>query len=125
MLYQTFCKIKIEAESTALTNQPVQVDESIFEVRSQTNVGSLVNLQLKINFFAEVKPKRMDLDGSFENSKDPAQADIIDPSIFKRLFLSVAENTFSDRIIRNLSFLIMTKLLKKVIDDAVKESQLK
>jgi len=78
-----------------------------------------------MNFFAEVKPKRMDLDGSFENSKDPAQADIIDPSIFKRLFHSVAENTFSDKIMRNLSFLLMTKLVTKVIDNAVKESQLK
>ena len=65
----------------------------------------------------------MDLDGSFENSKDPAQSDIIEPGMFKRLFLTVAENTFSEKIMRNLSFLLMTKLVTKVINSAVKESQ--
>ena len=62
MLYQTFKMIKIEAQKR---NQNfVQVNESTFDVALQTNVGSLLDLSIKLKFFSD-EPIRDEMGASY------------------------------------------------------------
>ena len=44
MLYNTFCKIKVEADKLPADSQTIQVDESTYEVMSHQNIGSIIDL---------------------------------------------------------------------------------
>ena len=56
MLYETFCKIKLEADTLPADSQMIRVDESNFEVQSQQRIGSLINLELDMKFFSQNSP---------------------------------------------------------------------
>ena len=56
MLYETFCKIKLEADTLPADSQMIRVDESNFEVQSHQHIGSLIDLQLDMKFFAQNSP---------------------------------------------------------------------
>jgi hypothetical protein len=47
MLYSTFCKLKIEAESSP----HVTVDEGRFSMSSFTTVGNLMTMRIAMKFF--------------------------------------------------------------------------
>ena len=53
MLYETFCKIKLEADMLPPNSQIIRVDESNFEVKSCQRIGGVVDLRLDMKFFAE------------------------------------------------------------------------
>ena len=58
---------------------------------------------------------------TFENkSEELKQDEIIQPSVFKKLLLTIAENTYSENVMHNLHFLLLNKLVKKEIDKVVK-----
>ena len=44
MLYNTFCKIKVEADKLPADSQAIQVDESTYEVQSHQNIGNIIDL---------------------------------------------------------------------------------
>ena len=102
----------------------VQVNESKYEVSSQANVGSLLDLKIKFIFFSE-EPIIDEIGGSSFMDIDEQRTEIVPPEIFKKVFLSVAESTFSCKIMQNIAFLLINKLLslqlKKAIGPATPE----
>ena len=107
----------------AAINQSIEVNESTFEVQSQSNIGSIIDLQLSLHFFTDRDGHNEIMDRSaFEPNLDKEE-EIISPHIFKQLFQAIAENTYTENVMRNLNFLLLTKLMTKVINRVVSEVQ--
>ena len=62
------------------------------------------------------------MDGSFDKN-EMDQDEIVSPSLFKQLFLTIVENTYSNKVMSNLNFMLLTKLVTKTIDNIVNENQ--
>ena len=99
MLYQTFDKIINEVSSH---DKSLSVDKSSYFAKTRLNIGSVLDLELSMQFFAQEPDK----DDTYASN-----AELIKPQIFKLLLQSIIENTNSDSVMKNLGFLLANKYL--------------
>jgi hypothetical protein len=94
MLYQTFSKIREEAELDESIQLGVQ---SLYSCRKKTFLGNMLEIEIQLNFFEQIEEKPND--------------QVITSKFFRQIFTSVAENTYSCNIMRNIDFLLVSKLV--------------
>ena len=115
MLYHTFDKIINEVSSL---DKSLTVDKSSYSAKTRLNIGSVLDLELSMQFFAQ-KPDQDDSNDSNNNTE------LIKPQIFKQLLQSIIENTNSATVMKNLGFLLANKyldqVLQSILDDKAKQ----
>ena len=94
MLYQAFGSIKTEAAA----NSDVEVDKRAWQSSIRVNVGSIVAVELGLEFFA---PGERPVEGPV----------LMRPEIFKQILQSLMENTYSASVMNNLGFLLVNKFM--------------
>ena len=107
MLYHAFDKICSEVTEN---DRSLSVDKGAYQVKSRILVGSILDVEIGLQFFAENQFGEVDQsDSSVANDHG---VELIKPRVFKQLLLSVIENANSDTIMRNLGFLLTNKFLE-------------
>jgi hypothetical protein len=99
MLYEVYCKILIEADEQQEGNSKIKVDSSRMNASCSFRLGNLVKISFELKFF--------------QQNESAGKSEVGD--FFREIFLNISSSTFTNNIMRNLSFVLLVDKLSAIM----------